>query len=95
MTIPKRPLSPFSVELHSVRHADLDMYEFQVFSTSFCQGKCIKDLHLGNEVVITSITRNAKILPPKGGVQLQTNDILFILAPIAKYHDLLNYLENG
>ncbi|WP_308604758.1 potassium/proton antiporter [uncultured Fibrobacter sp.] len=95
LTIPKRPLSPFSVELHSVRRADLDMYEFQVFSTSFCQGKCIKDLHLGNEVVITSITRNAKILPPKGGVQLQTNDILFILAPIAKYHDLLNYLENG
>ena len=95
LTVPKRPISPFSVELHSVRRADLEMYEFQVLENSFCAGKCIKNLQLGNEVVITSIARDAKILPPKGNVELQPNDILFILMKISEHEKWEKYLEKG
>lgn len=95
LSIPKPPSSPFSMELHSIKRSDIDVAEFQVFSNSFCAGKTIQELHLGTDIVITSITRNAQLIPPRGGVKLQADDILFILVPMAKQHDLLQYLESG
>lgn len=95
LSVPKPPESPFSMELHSVKRTDMDLIEFQVLADSFCAQKTIQSLKLGQDIVITSITRDARILPPRGGVKLQTDDILYILVPISKQHDLLQYLERG
>lgn len=95
LSVPKPPESPFSMELHSVKRTDMDLIEFQVLADSFCAQKTIQSLKLGQDIVITSITRDARILPPRGGVKLQADDILYILVPISKQHDLLQYLEQG
>lgn len=95
LSVPKPPSSPFSMELHSIKRSDIDVAEFQVFANSYCAGKTIQELRLGMDIVITSITRNAQLIPPRGGVRLQTDDILFILVPMAKQHDLLQFLESG
>lgn len=95
LSIPKPPESPFSMELHSVKRSDMDLVEFQVFDNSFCARKSIQELKLGSDIVITSITRNARLLPPRGAVKLEPDDILYILVPLSKQHDLLQYLEQG
>ena len=73
----------------------MDLVEFQVFDNSFCAHKTIQELKLGADIVITSITRNARLLPPRGAVKLEPDDILYILVPLSKQHDLLQYLEQG
>lgn len=95
LTIPKRPSSPFSVELHSVRKSNLDMFEFQVHEKAFCIGKSLIELSLSKDVLITSITRNGEIIAPKGNVKLKADDILFILAPVSSGEALFSYLNDG
>ncbi|MCK9183568.1 MAG: potassium/proton antiporter [Fibrobacteraceae bacterium] len=94
-TVPKRPSSPFSVELHSVRKSKLDMFEFQVYDNAYCIGKKLMELSLDKDILITSITRNGEMVPPKGNVALKADDILFILAPVSSGEELFSYLKNG
>ncbi len=95
LTVPQSPKSPFSVELYSLKNSSVDMFEFLISKKSFCAGKTIQELNLGQDVLITSITRKANIIPPKGGVCLEPDDILFILAPRASHQELQDYLESG
>ncbi len=95
LTVPTPPKSPFSVELYSLKNSNVDMFDFLITADSFCAGKTIKDLNLGQDVLITSITRKANIIPPKGGVELEPDDILFILAPRSMHQELQDYLTLG
>ena len=52
------------------------------------------DLHLPDEVLITSIVRNDKLISPKGNTEIQDDDILFILAPVAKIK-VISHLLTG
>ena len=95
LTIPKSPVSPFSVELHAIKQSDIDMFEFLIHDDYYCAKKRIQDLKFSTDVVITSITRNGKILPPRGAIELQPGDILFILAPLSRQHALKTFLREG
>jgi NhaP-type Na+/H+ and K+/H+ antiporters with a unique C-terminal domain len=81
LTVPPTPHSPYSVELHSLRKSDSDMFELRVDSNSVADGTCIRDLGLPNDVLISSIVRGDKIVPPKGSTFLMAGDLVFILAP--------------
>ena len=53
------------------------------------------DLKLPEDVLITSIVRNDKLISPKGNTEIQPNDILFFLSPINKKDVVSNILRNG
>ena len=92
---PKQQGTPFSVELHSVKKSDLDVFEFYIRKDTDCVGKTIIELGLYKDVVITSIVRKGKIIPPKGDVKLYEEDILFILAPVKLIKPLAALLNKG
>jgi cell volume regulation protein A len=93
LTIPAKPHSPYSVELHTLRKSDIDMFEVRIEPGSLAEGRRIRDVALPNDVVISSIVRNTRIIPPKGTTLLAADDILFVLAPataIDAVSELLN-----
>ncbi len=94
-TTPKSPSSPFSMELLAVKQSDIDMFEYLVYENSYCAEKVIQELRFDPDVVITSITRNGKILLPRGAVKLLPGDILFVLAPLSRHHELREFLSTG
>jgi potassium/hydrogen antiporter len=84
LTVPPKPSSPHSVELLSLRKSDTDMFELRIQAGSEADGRCIRDLGLPNEALISSIVRGERIVPPKGTTHLAADDLVFILAPKAK-----------
>jgi NhaP-type Na+/H+ and K+/H+ antiporter len=60
-----------------------------------CVGKTIIELQIYKDVVINSIIRKGKIIPPKGNVELQNEDILFILAPVKLIKPIAALLNKG
>ncbi len=92
LTVPKRPSSPYSVELHTVKKSDVDMFEIALSSSSPAAGKKVSELSLGKDALISSMVRDGKILLPKGGTELHGGDILFILAPVKSIDDICREL---
>jgi cell volume regulation protein A len=84
LTVPSKPHSPYSVELHTFRKSDIDMFEIHIEAGSVADGRRIRDLVLPNDCIISSIVRDKAIVPPKGTTLLRADDLLFILAPSAK-----------
>lgn len=81
LAVPVRPRSPYSVELHTLRKSDLDMFEIRVEKNSISAGLRIRDLALPKEALISSVVRKERIIPPKGTTSIEADDILFVLAP--------------
>ncbi|HOX32130.1 MAG TPA: potassium/proton antiporter [Spirochaetales bacterium] len=88
LTLPAKPHSPHSVELHSLRKSDIDMFELRVEAGSIADGLRIRDLVLPADLLISSIVRDKKIVPPRGATILRAQDLLFILAPAAKIEEV-------
>ena len=93
LTVPPKPHSPYSVELHSLRKSDSDMFELRIGDLSMANGKCIRDLGLPNDVLISSIVRSERIVPPKGSTYLEGEDLLFVLAPKGKIDEVSRILN--
>jgi cell volume regulation protein A len=93
LTVPPTPHSPYSVELHSLRKSDTDMFELRIGERSMASGRCIRDLGLPNDVIISSIVRKEKIVPPKGTTCLEAEDLLFVLAPKGRIDDVSRILN--
>jgi cell volume regulation protein A len=76
----EKPLtSPYTVELHSTKKSDVDMFEIHIGKEARAINKSIANLGLGGEVVISSIIRDETMLIPSGRVVLQEGDILYVL----------------
>lgn len=84
----KKPDSPHTVELHSFRTSDIDMFEIHVEENAYCINKSISELNLDKDVLISSIVRNGQIILPKGNTKIKENDILFVLAHLSKINDV-------
>jgi cell volume regulation protein A len=80
LTERKRRGSPHTLEIHSLRSSELDMFELHVGERSPCAGRTISQLGLGADVLISSIVRDGKLIPPKGNTAIIEHDILFVLA---------------
>lgn len=93
LTEKRKPESPHTVELHSIQKSDIDMFEILVENNSNCTKLPLAELNLGNEVLISSIVRQEKLILPKGDTYIQKNDILFVLAhsnQIDEVYQLIN-----
>jgi potassium/hydrogen antiporter len=93
LTVPPKPHSPYSVELHSLRKSDADMFELRIEPGSISDGKCIRDLGLPNDILISSIVRREKIVPAKGSTSLMADDLIYILAPKGSIEELSRALN--
>jgi cell volume regulation protein A len=81
LTVPLKPRSPHTLELNSVRKTNIDMFEMQIDANSRAANKRIRDLDLPDDVLISSIVRNGKIIAPRGTSMILPDDILFVLGP--------------
>jgi cell volume regulation protein A len=95
LLVPPIPRSPYSLELLTTNQKDVDMFELPIEEKNTCCNKKIMDLKLPEDVLITSIVRNDKLISPKGNTKIQPNDILFFLSPINKKKVVSNILRNG
>lgn len=80
--------SPHTVELHSLKSSEIDMFEVTVYEISANVGKKISELNFDKDVLISSIVRNGQIIFPKGDTKLKENDILFVLTHISKIKEI-------
>lgn len=80
--------SPHTVELHSLKASEIDMFEVTVDERSANVGKKISELNFDKDVLISSIVRNGQIIFPKGDTKLKENDILFVLTHISKIKEI-------
>ncbi len=94
LTVPRRPPSPFTVELHATRRSDLDMIEVRLRKGGAADRRRIRDLGLPPGILISSIVRAGRIVAPHGGTTAKADDLLFVLAP-ADAADSLSALLNG
>jgi potassium/hydrogen antiporter len=92
LTVPAKPHSPYSVELHSLRKSDTDMFEIRIDPGSVAEGRCIRDLGLPADVLISSIVRRERIILPKGSTGIAADDLLFVLAPKGKIDEVSRVL---
>lgn len=88
LSVPKKQHSPYSLELFALDKTDFDVVDIQIHEDSPWNGKTIAQLHIPDELVISSMVRNDKIITPRGHTTLQNNDILFIMGPPAKIAEL-------
>jgi potassium/hydrogen antiporter len=88
LTVPPRPPSPFSVEIHGTRNCEMDMFEVHLQNGAIAAGSRIRDLGLPRNTLISSIVRRQRIVLPKGATRLRADDLLFILAPKRTIDDL-------
>lgn len=93
LVVPPKPKSPYSLELLTTQRTDIDMFELQIEEISKITQKKIKEIGLPDGVLITSIVRENKIIPPKGDTLIMLNDILFILAPVDKIKSVSTILN--
>lgn len=94
LTVPSQPRSLISLELMTVKQTDIDMFEIRIGGTSGARGKMIKDLHLPEDILISSIVRNNRIVPPKGKTVVLENDILYVLVPAARLEEVNRVLND-
>ncbi len=90
----KKPLtSPYTVELHTTKKSDVDMFEIHIGKDARAIGISIAELGLGSGMVISSIIRNEIMLIPSGKTVLQEGDILYVLThsqEIDRVNSMLN-----
>jgi potassium/hydrogen antiporter len=93
LTVPSKPRSPYSVELHSLRKSDTEMFEIRIESDSEADGRSVRNLALPSEVLISSIIRDEKIIMPKGTTVVVGDDLLFVLAPSERIDEVSRLLN--
>ena len=93
-TIPKRQTTPYVVELHSTQETDVEMFEIHIDDDAQSINTKISKLDLGQDVLISSIIRDGKIVLPKGNVCIKAQDILFILTSTEKIDEINAILNN-
>ena len=88
LSVPKKLHSPYSLELFALDKTDFDVVDIQIHEDSPWNGQSIAQLHIPDELVISSMVRDHKIITPRGHTVLQNDDILFIMGPPNKISEL-------
>ncbi|MDA8226933.1 MAG: potassium/proton antiporter [Desulfitobacterium hafniense] len=77
----KKATIPHTLELVSIGKTSSEIVEIDVDEEAYIVGKEIRSANLPEEVLITAIVRNEKIVTPKGSTLIQSGDILYVLLP--------------
>ncbi|MEN6308147.1 MAG: potassium/proton antiporter [Anaerohalosphaeraceae bacterium] len=80
LSTPSRPKPFFNLELITMAESDLDLVVVDLPGPKGASGSLIRDLQLPPEALITMITRDKEVIPPKGSTCLQGWDHVTVLA---------------
>jgi len=76
---PPEPEPPVTLELTSLREVDADIVGYTVLEGSRAAGRRINQLALPDGMVVAMLSRQNKLIPPRGSTQLCPIDHVFVL----------------
>ncbi len=79
LSVPPQTHSPYSLELFALDKTDFDVVDVEIHPNSPWCGKRLSEISLPEDIVVSSMVRNGKIMSPRGNTQIQDKDILFIM----------------
>nr|WP_136251957.1 potassium/proton antiporter [Ningiella ruwaisensis] len=79
LTLPPPASSAATLEIMSLKDVDADIVEFVLNEKSRAIGRRLAQLALPESAVVAMITRDSKIIAPRGSTLLQAGDHLFIV----------------
>ena len=66
---------------------DFDVIDLEIHPESPWNGRRLKDLALPEDIVVSSMVRNGKIMSPRGNTMIQDKDILFLMGTPERIHE--------
>lgn len=87
LSVPPKTHSPYSLELFALDKTDFDVIDLEIHPESPWNGKRLKDLALPEDIVVSSMVRNGKIMSPRGNTMIQDKDILFLMGTPERIHE--------
>ncbi|AEE15904.1 potassium/proton antiporter [Treponema brennaborense] len=79
LSVSKQVHSPYSLELFALDKTEFDVVDVQIHEDSPWSGKRLAELSLPEDIVVSSMVRDGKILSPRGNTLIHNDDILFIM----------------
>lgn len=79
LSVPPQVHSPYSIELFALDKTEIEIIDTQIHEGSPFVGKKLMDLFLPEDMVISSIMREGKIISPRGNTVIHNNDIVFFM----------------
>lgn len=76
-TVPPPP--PVALEISSLRHIEGDIVDYLVTSESRAAGRRLRDLALPEGAVVALMTREDRIIPPRGSTRILAGDHVFVV----------------
>ncbi|HEX2201938.1 MAG TPA: potassium/proton antiporter [Longimicrobium sp.] len=73
------PEPPVSLEITSLKDVDADIVAFGVKEQDRIAGRLVRDLALPDAAVIAMITREARVIPPRGSTRIEPGDHIFFV----------------
>jgi cell volume regulation protein A len=70
---------PHSLELVSMGKTKNEMIELKLVEHADISGKSLEELHLPEDILVTAVIRDDKLLTPRGNTQIFAGDTLYIL----------------
>jgi cell volume regulation protein A len=70
---------PHSLELVSMGKTKNEMIELKLVEHADISGKSLEELHLPEDILVTAVIREDKLLTPRGNTQIFAGDTLYIL----------------
>ena len=87
LSVPPKTHSPYSLELFALDKTDFDVIDLEIHPESPWNGRRLKDLALPEDIVVSSMVRNGKIMSPRGNTMIQDKDILFLMGMPERIHE--------
>lgn len=90
LSLPSHTHSPYSLELFALDKTEFDVVDVQIHEDSPWNGHRLAQLALPEDIVVSTMVRNGKIISPRGNTMLMNNDILFIMGEPARVKEVLS-----
>ncbi len=81
-----------SMELVTIFETNYDLIEIEIDDSIFKKECSVADLKLKNDITITMISRNDKIIAPSGNIIIKPGDIIFLLVQQEKVKEVTDYI---
>ncbi|QQO09258.1 potassium/proton antiporter [Breznakiella homolactica] len=88
----ERPKSKHKMELVTIIDTSYDLIEVFIDPDVYCGSCPVEDLELPSDSTITMITRNNKIIAPRGGAKLEPGDIVTLLVDERKIDEITQHI---
>lgn len=76
---PPEPEPPVTLELTSLREVEADIVGYTVLEGCRAEGRRINELALPDGMVVAMLSRQGKLIPPRGSTAIRRDDHVFIL----------------